>query len=224
MALHWHTDTFENALPRAETGLRQITMLEQHFLLPSILSVTDQNTFHAARELRTTHRFESFPASLEWVVRFGPGTFHLGIHNLPPNSLDTWERHLTSVAQYGGEGAFQELLSELHRIRTCLVVLNHPFWDLARLGREKHKWLLCQFLHRYRGHIHALEFNGKRVGRENQKTKDLAEQYGLPVVSGADVHGLGEPNVVNLTTGETFAEFVAEIRMDGISNIYSVCA
>lgn len=219
IALHCHSAVDDRSITQSDSALSQLRGIEHQFHLPSIVSITDQNRIQPVHELRASFRFDSFPLALEWVVPFGPGVIHLGIHNLPEKSAAQWERQLGSIARYRSEGVLEELLFELNKVRQCLIVLNHPFWDLGHQGKEKHKWLLCQFLHRFTPYIHALEYNGKRSAGENQKTKDVADQYGLPVVSGADVHGGAHPGVVNVTAADSFTEFVAEVRIDRVSNM-----
>jgi len=67
--------------------------------------------------------------------------------------------------------------------------------------------------------IHALELNGLRPWSENRVVCTMARETGHPVISGGDRHGC-EPNAnVNLTNAATFAEFVEEIRFDGVSDV-----
>src|SRR5262249_48743184 len=55
--------------------------------------------------------------------------------------------------------------------------------------------------------------------QENCRVQELADRYGLPVISGGDRHGC-EPNAaLNLTNAGTFAEFAEEIRKDAYSTI-----
>ena len=83
----------------------------------------------------------------------------------------------------------------------------------------EHAQLVGRFLERFGEHVHALELNGLRPWRENRRVMWLAEYSGHVLVSGGDRHGL-EPNAnINLTNTQTFAEFVAELREDGISDI-----
>jgi hypothetical protein len=64
-----------------------------------------------------------------------------------------------------------------------------------------------------------VELNGLRPWKENLRVRWLAEHTGHAFVSGGDRHGL-EPNAnVNLTSAQTFAEFVSEVREHGISNV-----
>ena len=68
--------------------------------------------------------------------------------------------------------------------------------------------------------IHALEANGLRPWAENSEVVQWCRATGLPLISGGDRHGR-EPNaVLNLTNAGCFAEFVAEVRVDGWSDVY----
>jgi len=67
--------------------------------------------------------------------------------------------------------------------------------------------------------VHALEINGLRSWKENQKVIWLGKQTNLPVVSGGDRHGT-EPNaVLNLTCADNFADFVQEVRLKRRSHV-----
>ena len=93
----------------------------------------------------------------------------------------------------------QEMLAEFHADPGCLVVLNHPFWDQPTIGADRHDEHLMRFMAAYRGWIHAVEINGLRGRRENQRAVDLSERYAIPLISGGDRHGR-EPNAaLNLT-------------------------
>ncbi len=39
-----------------------------------------------------------------------------------------------------------EILAELHREPNVLLVFNHPLWDLYLVGRERHAFLVNEFL------------------------------------------------------------------------------
>src|SRR5262249_46471526 len=94
-----------------------------------------------------------------------------------------------------------------------------PLWDEAAIGPEAHSAHLSSLLAQMGGWIHAIELNGLRSRRENAAVEQLAEVWRKPLISGGDRHG-AEPNaVVNLTNARTFAEFAAEVRRDGYSQI-----
>ena len=114
------------------------------------------------------------------------------------------------------------LLEELAADPAVLMVLNHPFWDMAGIGFESTLALVRQFLGLHGPRIHALEINGLRTWQENMGVVSLAHSPAMPVVAGGDRHGC-EPNAtVNLTRAASFAEFAEEIRVERSSDI-AVC-
>jgi hypothetical protein len=101
----------------------------------------------------------------------------------------------------------------------ALVVLNHPLSNEFKTGLSTHARLLRHFLREHRRTIHALELNGLQPARNNLRVAEIAEEIGLPVISGGDRHCL-EPNAnVNLTCAATFAEFIHEIRRERVSRL-----
>ena len=56
----------------------------------------------------------------------------------------------------------------------CAHRIQHPVWDLNKMGREIHMGDAIRLLRRAKRCIHALEFNGLRHARENCETIDLA--------------------------------------------------
>jgi hypothetical protein len=100
-----------------------------------------------------------------------------------------------------------------------LVVFNHPLWDERGIGEAAHQAMVGTVLGEYGTLIHALELNALRPWPENRSVIAMARDTGHPLVSGGDRHGC-EPNAnVNLTNAGSFAEFVEEIRVDGISDV-----
>ena len=111
------------------------------------------------------------------------------------------------------------MLRELHEQKQILIVLNHPLWDLHKVG-PVHLAEVKRFLGEARGPLHALELNGLRHARENREAARLAKDTGYLLISGGDRHGL-EPNAnINLTLAATFTEFVEEIRIDRYSHVH----
>ena len=93
-----------------------------------------------------------------------------------------------------------------------LVVFNHPMWDLYLIGKEKHQFLVNEFLQKNGAYLHALELNGLRNWDENRAVRRLAEKWNMLLIAGGDRHGV-EPNAnINLTNATSFTEFVHEIR------------
>src|SRR5690606_22671198 len=102
--------------------------------------------------------------------------------------------------------------------RGVLIVLNHPLWDEGGISQAAHEESLRRLLTQMHGLIDALELNGLRTWKENLRVMALAEQVGLPLVSGGDRHG-HEPNaLLNVTRAGTFAEFAEEVR-EGESHV-----
>ena len=191
--------------------------LEEKLDLDPLVSLTDHDDLQAGQMLSVVE--PCVPISVEWTIPFGPSFFHLGVHNLPPQRASTVMTELAEFTADPRKPKLAELLERLDTLADVLVVMNHPLWDEARIGVVEHAQLVGRFLERFGHFVHALELNGLRPWRENQRVLWLAEHSGHAVVSGGDRHGL-EPNAnVNLTNTKTFAEFVAELRQDGISDL-----
>ncbi|MGD0202148.1 MAG: hypothetical protein ABSD27_15540 [Bryobacteraceae bacterium] len=184
--------------------------------LPALVSLSDHDDAEAGLELE---RSASTAVSLEWTVPFGPTFFHLGVHNLPPEGARTIARMLAGYTARPSERRLTELLASLTELQQVLVVLNHPLWDEASIGRPAHFEALESFRLTCTRWIHALELNGLRSWAENRETLELARAWQKPVISGGDRHGQ-EPNaILNLTNARSFAEFAAEIRRDRLSHV-----
>lgn len=92
-------------------------------------------------------------------------------------------------------------------------------WDLYVVGREKHAYLVNEFIRKHGAWIHALELNGLRHWDENRSVLQLSEQWNILLISGGDRHGV-EPNAnINLTNATSFAGFVHEIRYEKKSSV-----
>jgi len=112
-----------------------------------------------------------------------------------------------------------EILAALHAEPNVLLVFNHPLWDLYLVGRERHEFLVNEFLQKYGNSMHALELNGLRNWDENRAVRRLAAQWNMLLISGGDRHGV-EPNAnINLTNATSFTEFVHEIRREKKSDV-----
>lgn len=199
-----------------ELETRQIT---EKLGLEALVSLTDHDNMEAPRLLTVVEPSRFVPHSVEWTVPFGPSFVHLGVHNIPRGPLPALEAGMRAYTQAPDPALLASLLEELSSEPETLVVLNHPLWDEACIGAARHAALIAGFLHRHRGWVHALEFNGLRPWSENRAVLELGRDCGLPVLSGGDRHGL-EPNaVVNLTNAATFCEFVEEVRIQGASHM-----
>ena len=202
--------------------------------LSPMVSITDHDTIEAARHIRPFLDRSRTPISVEWTVPFGPSFFHVGIHNLCEDRASAIMDKLNAVQcsycrnfQISCVGSHdglcfpkvQECFEYLNSLPHSLLVLNHPLWDVGGLGEFAHGKLLSLFLSRYGDWIHALELNGLRSWQENRDVMTLAEQWKRPVISGGDRHGVEANAVVNLTSAESFSEFVQEIRESEMSTV-----
>ena len=126
---------------------------------------------------------------------------------------------LEDYTAHPGDARLTEILAALHREPNVLVVFNHPMWDLYLIGKEKHQFLVNEFLQKNGVFIHALELNGLRNWDENRAVRRLADKWNMLLLSGGDRHGV-EPNAnVNLTNATSFTEFVHEVRREKRSNV-----
>ena len=203
------------------------TQIEQRLQIPAMVSITDHDDIQAPMLLRSLASARQIPVSVEWTVPYAtPGTnsaFHLGVHNLPSATGAAWMERLAAftampIAERPAE-LLREVLAELDEIPGVLLVFNHPLWDLYRIGKEKHSFLVNDFLARYGQYMHAVELNGLRNWEENREVTKLAGQWNQLLISGGDRHGV-EPNAnVNLTRAGSFTEFVYEVRRERESHV-----
>jgi len=146
-------------------------------------------------------------------------SFHLGVHNLPSARAAQWMDTLKEFTANPSDARLTEILVGLHKEPNVLLVFNHPMWDLYLIGKEKHQFLVGEFLQKNGACLHALELNGLRHWEENRSVRRLAEKWNMLLVSGGDRHGV-EPNAnINLTNATSFTEFVHEIRREKKSNM-----
>jgi len=188
--------------------------------LASMVSITDHDTIQAPMLLRTVPSARQIPVSVEWSAPYGSmQSFHLGVHNLPSARAAEWMATLENFTQHPSDGRLTEILIELHRDPNVLVVFNHPMWDLYLIGREKHQFLVNEFLQKNGAYLHALELNGLRNWDENRAVRRLAEKWNMLLIAGGDRHGV-EPNAnINLTNAAGFTEFVHEVRRQKKSHV-----
>jgi hypothetical protein len=198
--------------------------IEQRLGLAALVSITDHDTIAAPLSLRERAGSDCVPISVEWSVPFAGNVFHLGVHGLP--SVRAVEI-MTELARYTAVPSPQmlpDLLTLLGSSAETLLVLNHPYFDFARLGQARHRASLDQFLSQVRPWIHALELGGLRPWREGQEVLRLANEHNLPVVAGGDRHGCHPNSVLNLSQAKTWGEFVAAVRANGKSDILALPA
>jgi predicted metal-dependent phosphoesterase TrpH len=195
------------------------SQIEDELGLKSLVSITDHDTIRACSTLRSIYRLEDIPTSLEWSVRFGSAVFHLGVHNLPSEDAPEIALRLNRITCDHDEKSIAGALAGLDAIDQVLIVLNHPFFDLAYHGKSEHERILLDFISTFGRWLHAVELNGLRSAGENRLARQLAASFNLPVVSGGDRHGR-EPNAnLNLTNAKTWNDFVGEIRRGRMSRV-----
>jgi hypothetical protein len=195
---------------------RQIESLD----IAPMVSITDHDNINAPMLLRTVPSARGIPVSVEWSAPYGGvQSFHLGIHNLPSARAAQWMSVLEDFTAKPSDSELTQILAALHQEPNVLVVFNHPMWDLYLIGKEKHAFLVNEFLQKNGAWLHALELNGLRHWDENREVRRLAEQWNMVLLSGGDRHGV-EPNAnINLTNASSFTEFVHEIRRQKQSNV-----
>jgi len=195
------------------------TQLKQRLDLPGLVSLTDHDTVEGPRTLRANGRAD-VPLSVEWSVPYEGCLFHLGVHGLSPASIDgTMDAFAayTSGPPIGSPRRLRELLDALSECPETIVVLNHPCWDLAKVGQLRHDSTLLALLRAYHDRIDALELNGYREWSENRQVLPIAKGFALPVVAGGDRHGLFPNTIVNLTSAHDWAGFAHELRVERCS-------
>lgn len=186
----------------------------------SMVSISDHDNIKAPMLLRTVPSARQIPVSVEWSAPYGGiQDFHLGVHNLPSAKAAEWMQTLEDYTENPNDERLTEILAALNDEPNVMVVFNHPMWDLFLIGKEKHQFLVNEFLLKNGNFLHAMELNGLRHWDENRAVCRLAEKWNMLLISGGDRHGV-EPNAnVNLTNAATFTEFVHEIRREKKSNI-----
>src|SRR5262249_50794973 len=152
--------------------------------------------------LRVVPGSRHIPLSLEWTVPYHGTVLHLGVHNLPASQAEQIVRQLNAFTAAPNESWLHALLDMLDRLPEVLLVLNHPLWDLMRIGAEQHLQALSAFMAEFGIYLHALELNGLRSAEENQAVAQLARGWNQLVVSGGDRHGCEPSAVVNLTEAD----------------------
>jgi hypothetical protein len=195
---------------------RQIQKLN----LDAMVSITDHDNIKAPMLLRTVPSARQIPVSVEWSAPYGGiQSFHLGVHNLPSARAQEWMATLEDFTAHPSDAWLTDILVALHKEPNVLVVFNHPMWDLYLVGKEKHQFLVNEFLQKNGAYLHALEVNGLRTWDENRAVRRLAEKWNMLLIAGGDRHGV-EPNAnINLTNAASFTEFVHEIRRQKKSNV-----
>lgn len=204
----WWTPPLE---PKSAFDL-EADQIRQRLGRRALVSLSDHDNVDAGFALEMFGESAGAPISSEWTVPMEESFFHLGVHNLQPARARMLEAEMARVTANPTPASIDAMLDELDCDPATLIVLNHPLWDEARIGADRHHELLSLFLRRYGRYIHALELNGLRSAEENAAVARMASECGLPLLAGGDRHGC-EPNaIVNLTRAANFAEFAAEVR------------
>lgn len=186
----------------------------------AMVSLTDHDNIKAPMLLRTVPSARQIPVSVEWSAPYGGmQAFHLGVHNLPSARAAQWMATLSEFTANPSDARLTKILVALNQEPHVLVVFNHPMWDLYLIGKEKHQFLVNEFLQKNGAYLHALELNGLRTWDENRAVRRLAEKWNMLLIAGGDRHGV-EPNAnINLTNATTFTEFVHEVRREKKSRV-----
>jgi hypothetical protein len=193
--------------------------IERVLNMNGLVSLSDHDNIDGAMNLHALDEMRHVPISIEWTIPFRRTFFHVGVHNLPVFCATKMTKAMNEFTASPSEEQIGPMLEWLGAAPESLIVLNHPMWDENHIGEAAHTEFVTAFLEKYKPFLHALELNGLRPWSENQKAAKLAERFAMPVVSGGDRHGR-EPNAnVNLTNAGTFAEFAAEVRRDGWSDV-----
>jgi len=193
--------------------------IERRLQLSPLVSLTDHDDTRAAALLRVINQFRSAPVSIEWTIPFGLTFFHLGVHNLPAEHAEELQSKMASYTSGGACRQLTDCLETLNSYPQVLIVLNHPLWDEKGIGSALHRGTLSRLLETHRRRIHAVEVNGLRPWVENKAVLSLGRELDWPVISGGDRHGR-EPNaVLNVSTADSFSEFVEEVRYGRKSHV-----
>jgi hypothetical protein len=188
--------------------------------IAAMVSLSDHDNIKAPMLLRTVPSARQIPVSVEWSAPYGGvQDFHLGIHNLPSSKASEWMQTLEEYTANPSDQRLTEILAALNDEPNVLVVFNHPMWDLFLVGKEKHQFLVNEFLLKNGNFLHALELNGLRHWDENRAVCRLADKWNMLLISGGDRHGVEANANVNLTHATSFTEFVHEIRREKKSSI-----
>lgn len=190
-----------------ESETRQIEELD----LPAVVSITDHDSIAAGVSLQP--KDTSIPISVEWTLPFRGDHLHMGVHHLPARHASQIMEDLTNFTAHPDERRLGELLDYLHGFEDLLLVMNHPCWDVIRVGPAEHANAVRALLQEHGERIHALEINGLRAWSENCGAIRMAQEFDLPIVAGGDRHGRRPNTVLNLSHATSWQEFVSEVRV-----------
>ena len=219
ITLDFHRAYWTPPLPALSAFQLERDQIEHKLDMSSMISLTDHDNIEAPMLLRVVPEARRMPVSTEWSVPYRDTILHLGIHNLPSAGAEAIMAQLKAFTAKPEEHPLSELLGMLHDLPDLLIVLNHPMWDLAHIGRQRHEHTVSGFLADLGMFIHALELGGLRSWEENQRVLHLAEGWNQLVIAGGDRHGCEPSAVLNLTNAESFTEFVHEVRRERRSHV-----
>jgi hypothetical protein len=180
--------------------------------LDALVSLTDHDDIEAPVSLQLLEQCRETPISVEWTVPFGASFFHLGVHNLSPAEARMFHHEMESYRKSPCEEPLGDILPELAARPRTLLVFNHPLWDEAGIGAERHAESARAFLRRFGPYLHAMELNGFRPWQENRRVVAFAAAAGKPLISGGDRHTTEPNSMLNLTNAANFTEFAEEVR------------
>ena len=167
----------------------ECNQIEEHLGMRPFVSITDHDDIEANLRLQALTEGNEIPISTEWTVPVENTFFHIGVHNLPKVTADELHGTMQTFRDAPSTARLREILEALRAHREVLIVLNHPLWDEGGIGQAAHEETLGRLLTQMRGLIDAVELNGLRTWKENLRVMALAEETGLPLVSGGDRHG-----------------------------------
>jgi hypothetical protein len=171
------------------------------------LAITDHDEFAGGLALRRSRPDlnDRAEVSEELSLWFEGHLFHLGILHLPEGGAEETHTQIQAAAR----GKRYDELFEILSASGCLVILNHPLVAWAP-GAETIP--VTDLLSRYGWAIHALEVNGMRPRKENDRVLELAQKWRKPVVGGGDSHLLVASSMLSLSRAATFQGFIAEVK------------
>ncbi len=121
---------------------RQIEKLD----LAPMVSITDHDNITAPMLLRTVPSARQIPVSVEWSAPYGGAVVSSGRAQPAQRASRRVDGDAGHYTAHPSDGRLTEILAALHAEPNVLVVFNHPMWDLYLIGREKHEFLVNEFL------------------------------------------------------------------------------
>ena len=188
--------------------------IERVLGLASMVSLTDHDTIEAPMLLRVVPEARRIPVSVEWTVPYSGTKLHMGIHNLPSGRAEAIMAQLAEYTKNPVDQQLPELFKMLHEMPDVLIILNHPLWDIGGVGKQRHVYILSEFIAKLGMFIHGFELGGFRSWEENRAVVNLAERWNQIAIGGGDRHGAEPSAVLNLTNAESFSEYVHEVRRE----------